>query len=128
MPLNPSRQPLSRRLVHRSKGFSNRKFTYRSSESIATESRYTNRFLKTLRLSNQLAKALSVASVYKRIADGLTRKAKPLAKLHLLRIIKVFCEYNPHYDNSAEWFELATVVEDLGRHDEAILVRQVSIC
>lgn len=83
-------------------------------------------FLKALRLSSQLAGALSQSAVYKRMIDGLNRKAKPLTKLHLLRIVKIMCEHNPQHEHLPERFDLFAVVDELSKQDDAVLVRQVS--
>jgi hypothetical protein len=82
-------------------------------------------FLKLLRASPQITIALSQAQVFKRIVDGLHKKAKPITKLNLLRIIKVTSEHYPQHENLADRFGLSKIVEELGRQDEAVLVRQV---
>jgi hypothetical protein len=62
---------------------------------------------------------------FKRVVEGLGRKAKPGTKLHLLRIIRVVCDNHPERANLVQRFGLSTVVEQLGRQDDAVLVREV---
>lgn len=88
-----------------------------------------------MRASPLMTLAMVQSQVLKRIVDGLqNRKAKPITKLGLLRIIKVmFCEHHdiveaqPHQSRRmVEMSGMSTVVQELGCQDEAVLVRQVS--
>ncbi len=64
--------------------------------------------------------------LFKRLVEGLGRKSKPGTKLHLLRIVRVVCENHPERANLVEKFGLSAVIEQLGRQDDAVLVREVS--
>lgn len=82
--------------------------------------------LKIMRTSPPVTRAMAQAPFFKRLVEGLGRKAKPGTKLHLLRIVRVVCDNHPERANLVEKFGLSTVVEQLGRQDDAILVREVS--
>lgn len=70
--------------------------------------------------------ALAGVDLFRRIREGLTKKAKALTKLNLLRIIKVACDHHPQHQDLVTKYGLSTTIQELGRQDEAVLVRQVS--
>jgi hypothetical protein len=83
------------------------------------------RFLKLLRASSSLVVALARASIFKKIIGALNKRAKPITKLNLLKIIKITCDQHPQGHQVVAKFGMSSVVEELSRQDEAVLVRQV---
>jgi hypothetical protein len=63
--------------------------------------------------------------MFKKIVEALNRKAKPITKLNLLRIIKVTCDQHPQHQQLVTKFGMSSIVEELSRQDDAVLVRQV---
>jgi hypothetical protein len=74
-----------------------------------------------------LTVALVGADLFKKISEGLTKKAKAITKLNLLRIIKVACDHHPQHQDLIAQFGMSPIVRELGRQDEAVLVRQVRL-
>ena len=70
--------------------------------------------------------ALAQASIFNKIIGALNKKAKPITKLNLLKIVKITCDHHPQGHQVVAKFGMSSVVEELSRQDDAVLVRQVS--
>jgi len=85
-----------------------------------------SRFLKLFRTSTSLVVALAQASVFNKIIGALNKRAKPITKLNLLKIVKITCDHLPQGNQVVAKSGMTSIVEELSRQDDAVLVRQVS--
>nr|WVH01951.1 cytokinesis protein [Naematelia aurantialba] len=82
--------------------------------------------LKILRLSTSLTSSISTTPFFRRLADSLQHPSKPLLKLNLLRLTRLVCDNHPDRATLVSRFSLASIVDQLAKQDEAILVRELA--
>lgn len=82
--------------------------------------------LKILRLSSSVTSSTSTTAFFRRLADSLDRHAKAVVKLNLLRLTRVVCDNLPERATFVSTFDLARIVDRLGKQDDAILVREMA--
>lgn len=87
---------------------------------------FANSFAKLFRSSKPLTTACAQPELIERISGALSRRSKAMAKLNLLRLIKVICEGCGRNNGAIVEPELHRAVDLLSRQDDAVLVRQVS--
>lgn len=80
---------------------------------------------KLLRLSPPVAASLAHRSLFERSAVKLHAK-KPLVRLNLLRVIRSICDASVEQGALLTRFGLLESVEELAKHDPAILVREMA--
>jgi hypothetical protein len=80
---------------------------------------------KLLRLSPPVAASLAHRSLFERSAVKVHAK-KPLVRLNLLRVIRSICEASQEQGTLLIKYGLLGSIQDLARHDPAILVREMA--
>ena len=80
---------------------------------------------KLLRLSPPIAASLAHRTLFERSAVKVHAK-KPLVRVNLLRVIRSICEASQEQGALLIKFGLLSSIQDLARHDPAILVREMA--
>lgn len=80
---------------------------------------------KLLRLSPPIAASLARSPLFERCAVKLHAK-KPLVRLNLLRVVRSICDASDEQGALLTRYGLLASVEELARHDPAILVREMA--
>ena len=80
---------------------------------------------KLLRLSPPVAASLAHRSLFERSAVKVNAK-KPLVRLNLLRVIRSICDASDEQGSLMGKYGLLDSIQDLARHDPAILVREMA--
>ena len=80
---------------------------------------------KLLRLSPPVAASLARAPLFERCAVKVHAK-KPLVRLNLLRVVRSICDASEEQGALLSRYGLLSSVEELARHDPAILVREMA--
>lgn len=80
---------------------------------------------KLLRLSPPIAASLARGPLFERCAVKVHAK-KPLVRLNLLRVVRSICDASEEQGALLSRYGLLTSVEELARHDPAILVREMA--
>ena len=80
---------------------------------------------KLLRLSPPIAASLAHRSLFERSAVKVHAK-KPLVRVNLLRVIRSICEASQEQGALLIKYGLLNSIQDLARHDPAILVREMA--
>ncbi|GHJ83897.1 hypothetical protein NliqN6_0299 [Naganishia liquefaciens] len=83
-------------------------------------------FARLFRLSCQLTRACAQPQLVERISTALSRRTKAMAKLNLLRLIKILCESPATRNGHLIRSDLRMIVEKLSKQDDAVLVRQLA--
>lgn len=81
---------------------------------------------KLLRLSPPIAASLAHRSLFERSAVKIQTAKKPLVRLNLLRVIRSICDASQEQGTLLMKYGLLSNIQDLARHDPAILVREMA--
>ena len=92
----------------------------------STSAKSLTSLLKILRLSTSLTTSISTTAFFRRLSESLDRNAKAVVKLNLLRLIRVVCDNHPDRATLVSRFDLARIVDRLGKQDDAVLVRELA--
>lgn len=82
-------------------------------------------FLKTCRLSTNVAIGIAKAQFFKRVVDRLGH-SKALVRLNLLRILKAVCDVHPNRTVLVERHGIYEIVAKLSKEDGAVLVKELA--
>ena len=81
---------------------------------------------KLLRLSPPIAASLAHRSLFERSAVKVQTAKKPLVRLNLLRVLRSICDASQEQGTLLIKYSLLGNIQDLARHDPAILVREMA--